>query len=504
MAVIKKDGNFMGLPMNIARGNPIPLDKSEIWYSYADMKDYAKNSAVAYVGQMLSLVDEETNISTAYIILNTAGDLQKIGTSTINSDNTSLTIKDEIIALKNWGTQYYKYVPATETEAAHFILQVVDSDHPWVAGLEPKVVEERGEMVLAWYEPDPSTVEGIKDQIKGLQGSVTELKNNTYTKEQVDRKVAEADHLRRVIVDSVNDINVNAPDADQYIYMVLVSPEDTADKYDEYMVIIYTDDSGTEVRYVEKVGSWEVDLSNYVTKAALEEGLSKKIDAVAGFTLMSTSEKTKLANIQANAEKNVIQTVDENSFEIISRQLFLKPLAVSQITNLQTLLDAKVDKEEGKGLSSNDFTLEHIQAIQSNTQNLSTLSGKISNIETVLNGTEESDGLVEMVTLLNVTMEDHDDKIEEHGIAIGSFTSSITSLDALTKQHTADIQALNTTVGGLSDKLAGINLDNYITKGVFQATVGNIKELQLGQKTIHTQVKELQQALTWGELTTTS
>jgi hypothetical protein len=168
MAVIKKDGNFMGLPMNIARGNPIPLDKSEIWYSYADMEDYAKNSAVAYVGQMLGLVDEETNTSTAYIILNAEGDLQKIGTSTINSDNTSLTIKDEIITLKNWGTQYYKYVPATETEAAHFTLQVVDSDHPWVAGLEPRVVEERGEMVLAWYEPDPSTVEGIKDQIKGL------------------------------------------------------------------------------------------------------------------------------------------------------------------------------------------------------------------------------------------------------------------------------------------------------------------------------------------------
>jgi 6-phosphofructokinase 1 len=39
----------------------------------------------------------------------------------------------------------------------------------------------------------------------------------------------------------------------------------------------------------------------------------------------------------------------------------------------------------------------------------------------------------EMVTLLNVTVEDHDDKIKEHGIAINSFTSSITSLDALTK-----------------------------------------------------------------------
>ena len=75
MAVIKTDGNFMGLPMNIARGNPIPLDKSEIWYSYAEMEAYAKNNPVAYVGQMLGLIDEETQTSAAYIILNTAGDL---------------------------------------------------------------------------------------------------------------------------------------------------------------------------------------------------------------------------------------------------------------------------------------------------------------------------------------------------------------------------------------------------------------------------------------------
>ena len=30
MAVIKKENSYMGLPMNIARGNPVPLDKSEV------------------------------------------------------------------------------------------------------------------------------------------------------------------------------------------------------------------------------------------------------------------------------------------------------------------------------------------------------------------------------------------------------------------------------------------------------------------------------------------
>jgi len=95
----------------------------------------------------------------------------------------------------------------------------------------------------------------------------------------------------------VDDINVNAADADQYIYMVLTSPEDEADKYDEYMVIIYEDETGTEVRYAEKVGSWEVDLSNYVTKNALQTELNKKVDAEEGYSLISDEEKAKLEGI---------------------------------------------------------------------------------------------------------------------------------------------------------------------------------------------------------------
>ena len=50
MAVIKKDGSFMSLPKGYRRGNPVPLDASEIWYSYEEMSNYAKNNPTAYVG----------------------------------------------------------------------------------------------------------------------------------------------------------------------------------------------------------------------------------------------------------------------------------------------------------------------------------------------------------------------------------------------------------------------------------------------------------------------
>ena len=45
-----------------------------------------------------------------------------------------------------------------------------------------------------------------------------------------------------------------------------------------------------------------------------------------------------------------------------------------------------------------------------------------------------------------------------------------------------------------------IDLTKYVTTEIFQATVGNLEELQQNQKTLHTQVKEIQEAITWGEI----
>lgn len=80
MAQIKKDGNSMGLPMNINRGNPIPVDTTEVWYSFDDAQTYAQSGATAYVGQVIAVVDEEANKTALYVISNTAGDLVELST----------------------------------------------------------------------------------------------------------------------------------------------------------------------------------------------------------------------------------------------------------------------------------------------------------------------------------------------------------------------------------------------------------------------------------------
>lgn len=91
MAVIKKDGSTMGLPMNITRGNPIPIDPTMVWYSLTEAQNYAKNDATAYVGQLISVVNENSGQTNVYIISNVAGDLINISSSEpgdISSDET--------------------------------------------------------------------------------------------------------------------------------------------------------------------------------------------------------------------------------------------------------------------------------------------------------------------------------------------------------------------------------------------------------------------------------
>ena len=68
MASIQKTYNSMGLPMNINRSNPIPIDNTELWYSLAEAQDYAQNDPRAYVGQTIKVVDEASGEITAYTV----------------------------------------------------------------------------------------------------------------------------------------------------------------------------------------------------------------------------------------------------------------------------------------------------------------------------------------------------------------------------------------------------------------------------------------------------
>lgn len=315
------------------------------------------------------------------------------------TDNKTIeTLEDgATLSLKDFGKKYYIYVPSSGSEengdfvAAHYTAQNVDAEHPWKEGLEPKVVEENGKLVLGWFEPNQETLEGIADSITNLQGQINDLNdevqnasnsiitlgatlgdlktsvtnienelnglkttvdgkadvNSVYTKEETDAKINEAitglDHLTRKIFNTLDEAQSFASIAenpDSYIYMVKNTDDPLNEKYDEYLWVEDT---------LNKVGSWDVDLSGYVTETDFFAELTKKVDKKDGYSLVSDLEIAKLLGIEVGAQKNLFDKVNLNEFSIDldesgeSTQLNLKEVSIDKVTNLETVLNSKVD-----------------------------------------------------------------------------------------------------------------------------------------------------------------
>lgn len=77
--------------------------------------------------------------------------------------------------------------------------------------------------------------------------------------------------LSRKVVTSIQDINLEAIDAENYIYLV----PNTSGTYDEYIVVN---------KKLEKMGDWNTDLSGYVTKAEVGDLVKNNVN-----TIISTS-----------------------------------------------------------------------------------------------------------------------------------------------------------------------------------------------------------------------
>lgn len=317
MAFIEKTIAAMSMPKALNRGNPVPLDASSIYYSYEAMAEYAANSAIAYVGQILSLVDEEKgNKVTAYIIADAAGTLKEVGSSAIGDQKSIVVAEDNTISIKGVaGLDFTKRGEDGEPE-------LDDEGNELKVNYQPLMTEAG----LVWVIPSETTVEGLGLQIDGLNTRVTKLEGHVgapaeegveatglfkavadlaaahaadkeateealseklnltggaltgdliltdghkaASEHVVDTKIAaaveSAGHLKRVIVEVLPDAENADPDM---IYMLKNGLSIAGDVYDEYMLI----DGDFEL-----IGSTRVDLSDYAkkVKSAIENNLA--------------------------------------------------------------------------------------------------------------------------------------------------------------------------------------------------------------------------------------
>ena len=142
----------------------------------------------------------------------------------------------------------------------------------------------------------------------GNLSEITNINNqlqNIYNKEEVNNLIASVNHLSYKKVGSLDEVNKDAADASRYIYLVPTGNL-SGNLYDEYMVID---------NQLEPVGSWEVNLNDYIT--------NDKLTAVLGNYITTDTFNRKVGDIETSinpliefknevGDLSILDTYDEN------------------------------------------------------------------------------------------------------------------------------------------------------------------------------------------------
>ena len=156
MAYINKNVSTMAMPSGMNRMGQFPLDMSSVYYDLDSLKAYAESGAIAYVGQVVSLVDELNNKVTVYSIQDTNGTLKEVGTVPVGDTKTIKVAENGTISLA--GIESLQYTDEDGSEISYQALLTKDG--------------------LTWVRPSKTTVEGLATLIEGLNGRVSTLETS--------------------------------------------------------------------------------------------------------------------------------------------------------------------------------------------------------------------------------------------------------------------------------------------------------------------------------------
>lgn len=314
MAVINKDIAYMALPLSIRRGNPFPIDEYSVWYDMEELTTYAQSSPVAYVGQVVTLVNEEENTVEAYMIQNTAGNLMKLASTTASGDLT-----EDVLELQGKVSALETSVGTKEEESS------ITASNLWAA------IEE----VKAAYEAADSSI----------NGKFNDYYNKTEADSKIDQKIATAISSTYKPAGSIMFSFLPTLGADQEgkVYNIIdafTTTEDFVEGADNKypagtnIVCIDTDDAGT---YKWDVLAGFVDLSGYETTSSVDTKLANKVDKVEGSSLV---QDTLIAKLQGLAEIKGVS--DELEIDPDDKILGVKAIAQEKITGLPAALAEKI------------------------------------------------------------------------------------------------------------------------------------------------------------------
>ena len=430
-----------------------PLDARSYFETLVAAEAAAKTAVIAgsadsvyYFGQTLAVV--ENNYATLYIIQPDKS-LQKVGNDIEINPSVFEYDEDGKINLKGF---------SKATIGAQLVIGADGN--------------------LAWVLPDETTADGLSTSISTLRNDFETLKNNIYTKEQVNQQIAAVSHIKRMIVNSYSDIQKyddEHEDGDRYIFMVPDANASDHNKYLVYIIVSIIDNDNVSTRFIEQIGTWEISLENYVTDDDLADELEKFIQKSDNARLITLEEANKLANLV-----NYITSVSDK-FSVINGVLDLVAVPMTIVEGLKTALDNKVSIEEGYGLTENNFSDE--------------LKNKLENI----NVTDLNLALTRVKSLIADVYDEYnsDGEVQDKGLMsrVLELETIVSNLD----NNTETLNNLSSTVEGFSSIISSLDT-TYVKIEDFNIVVGNLDKMIEENINILADVKELQERHIWQDL----
>lgn len=526
----------LGFPLNFRRGNPNPLDNSSVWASLEAAKNYAATDPVAYVGQILTVVDHVNNVATVYAIQDEAGNLKKVGTSPVGDESTITVAGDGTVSL--YGVSGLEL---TRTDDGGQVTKIT---------YQPLLVDGK----LTWVEPSSTTVEGLATEIQSLKTRVDAVESNNNTAiEGINSKIGTVTE-GKTVVEMINDAKTEATYDDTALSGRVATIEgdylkaadktaienkmatDIATAKTEAIETVLGEAVPEDFDTLKEIAAWiqsdttasaqlvtrVTNIENDYLKGADKTELQGKIDALESFVgtlpegatsttviayikevvdgikigdYAKAADLTTLTNrVKAledvGAEKNIINSVDAEQFAVDeTRKLTMKPIAIEKVTGLSAAIDSKVDKVEGSRLISSDEATK-LEKLVLSADGTVEISGEInaSNVKEL--GTWITTNRDTIPGLLSTT-----DATKITGIESGAQVNiiesvSINGIDLVAEDKKVNIPLATATSDGALSAVDKAIIDSIATTYATKETVSGVTDRVTG----------LEEALTWGTL----
>lgn len=378
MAFINKNVSTMAMPSGMNRMGQFPLDMSSVYYDLESLQAYATSGSIAYVGQIVSLVDEANHKVTVYSIQNTDGLLKEVGTVPTGDESSIIVDAEGKISLKGVADLVFE----RELEDGS------KEDIQYQA-----LMTKNG---LVWVEPSKTTVEGLATLIEALTVRVKAAEDaidaieadylKAADKEELsDAIAAEAETARAAEKANADAIKAIADDylkgEDKYDDTALAARVKAIE--DDYLVEA---DKYDDTELAGRVSAIEADylkaehIANMATNAEVEAAVKAEADRAKE---AEESLQGQINLIMNNPDtENVINSINEFTKYIEDHGEIAEGFRTDIDANAQAVADEAARAEEAEGALSGRLdvleAIDHEAYIAADTALKSELNGEIA------------------------------------------------------------------------------------------------------------------------------